>query len=263
VDGAFFEPAGPGTFIATASTGGPWSRDAQHGGPPSALAAWVIEQHEPSPGQRLARISVDILRPVPLGKLTTKVRTIRAGRRVALVESMIEADGQEVLHARGWRLARPTGPVPVIPGQVPPGPVPATEGPQAPPRLPNAHTGGYLSAIEWRFLDGGEFGSPGPGRAWSRPRLPLIAGEDSTPMCRALLVADSGSGISAVLDSARHIFINVDLTVILTRDPVGEWLLMEASTTTGDQGAGYAGTVLSDTAGRCGTAAQTLLVTPV
>jgi hypothetical protein len=38
-------------------------------------------------------------------------------------------------------------------------------------------------------------------------------------MCQALLVADSGSGISAVLDGAGFIFINVDLTVALTRDP--------------------------------------------
>jgi hypothetical protein len=54
----------------------------------------------------------------------------------------------------------------------------------------------------------------------------------------------------------------VDLTVILPRDPAGEWLLLEASTVIGKQGTGLAETSLSDTGGRCGRVMQTLLVTP-
>jgi hypothetical protein len=92
--------------------------------------------------------------------------------------------------------------------------------------------------------------------------IPLVAGEDASPMCRALLVADSGSGVGAVLDPAQFIFINVDLTVVLPRDPAGEWLLLEAATTTSTQGTGMAETALSDVSGRCGTALQTLLVAP-
>ncbi len=81
-------------------------------------------------------------------------------------------------------------------------------------------------------------------------------------MCLALLVADSGSGVSAVLDPARFLFINVDLTVVLPRDPAGEWLLLEAMTTTNTQGTGLAQTMLSDMSGRCGMAVQTLLISP-
>ena len=263
---AFFEPAGDGAFVATSATAGPWSPDAQHGGPPSALAARALEGHEPDHGQRLGRVSVDLLRPVPVTKLTVRTRTVRPGRRVALLETVIEADDQEVLHARGWRIARPDSAVPdsavpAIPGQVAPPPVPDRVGQQLPPRLPSAHTAGYLSAIEWRFLDG-DVDEHAPGRAWTRPGIPLVAGEDASPMCRALLVADSGSGVGAVLDPAHFLFINVDLTVVLPRDPVGEWLLLEAVTTTNTQGTGLAETALSDTLGRCGTAIQTLLVAP-
>lgn len=262
---AFFEPAGTDTFAATPAAAGPWSADAQHGGPPSALAARALERHEPAAGQRLGRVTVDILRPVPVAVLTVRTRMVRPGRRVALLEAVLEADGQEVLHARGWRIAVPDGPVPVIPGEVAPPPLPPAlpEGPGSPlsARLPGAHTAGYLSTIEWRFLDGG-FEQPAPGRAWARPGVPLVAGEDTSPMCRALLVADSGSGVSAVLDPARFLFINVDLTVVLPRDPVGEWLLLEAATTTSTQGTGLAETALSDLSGRCGTALQTLLVAP-
>ena len=65
-------------------------------------------------------------------------------------------------------------------------------------------------------------------------------------MCRTLLVADSGSGVSAVLDPAKFLFVNVDLTVVLTRDPAGEWLHLDSVSTIGDQGTGLAETVLSD-----------------
>src|SRR5258708_26703460 len=91
---SFFEPAGPGSFHATQATAGPWSADAQHGGPPSALAARELERHQPADGMRLARVAVDILRPVPVAVLTARTRTVRAGKRVALLETVLESAGQ-------------------------------------------------------------------------------------------------------------------------------------------------------------------------
>jgi hypothetical protein len=281
VESAFYEQVSPDSFVATQATAGPWSADAQHGGPPSALAARAIERHEPDPGQRLARVCVDILRPVPIGKLSLRTRTVRPGRRVALVETVVEADGQEVLHARGWRIERPAGEVPSVTDGRPPEPVPPT-GDGLPPEVFATQQRGYLSMIEWRFgapdfdsqvLPGGELtgpaAKPGPAgleaqvrKAWTRPRIPLLAGEESSPMTGALLVADSGSGVGAALPASGFIFINVDLTVVLERDPEGDWLLLEASTLIGADGTGLATTRLADRAGTVGQAAQTLLVAP-
>jgi len=259
VHSVFFEPAGTGTFVATPATAGPWSAQAQHGGPPSALAARALELHEADEGQRLARVAVDILRPVPLGKITVRTRTVRPGRRVALLEAVLEADDQEVLHARGWRIAVPDGQVPAAAtGPVPP-PIPDE---QPPSGFRGAYQDGYLAAIDFRFLDGAGFSRHGPAMVWGRPKIPLIPDEEPSPMCRALLLADSGSGVSATLDPADFLFINVDLTVVLQRDPAGEWLLLDAVTTIGDQGTGLAETTLSDAGGPCGTALQTLLVAP-
>jgi hypothetical protein len=259
VHSVFFEPDGADAFVATPATAGPWSAQAQHGGPPSALAARALERHEPDPGQRLARVAIDILRPVPVGKLTIRTRTLRPGRRVALLEAVLEADGQEVLHARGWRIALPHGDVPDIETPAAPPPIPAE-----PTRLdfPGAHMTGYLRAIEWRYVAGGGFDTPGPAVVWARPKIPLLPGEALSPMGLALLLADSGSGVSATLDPVRFLFINVDLTVILRRDPVGEWLLLDAVSTIGDQGTGLAETAVADPRGGCGTALQTLLVAP-
>jgi hypothetical protein len=146
---------------------------------------------------------------------------------------------------------------------------------------------GYLSMIEWRFMAAGGGKAPdhdpaGPSShfarpaviedesglvaqlssVWTRPRLPLLPGEEASPMARALLVADSGSGVGAALPATGFLFINVDLSVALTRDPVGEWLLLEASTAIGTDGTGLATTRLSDPGGSFGRASQTLLVAP-
>ncbi len=206
---------------------------------------------------RLARVAIDILRPVPVGHLTARTRTLRPGKRVALLETVLESGGQEVLCARGWRIARHAS-VPIV----------ALDKPQAslpPPgrvaSFPGVQADGYLSHIEWRF-DGGNFDEPGPCQAWGRPMIPLLPGEELTAMSRTLLLADTGSGLSMAIDPIEFIFINVDLTVILQRDPAGEWLQLDSRTTMGGNGAGLAETQLSDTSGVVGIGIQTLLVAP-
>jgi hypothetical protein len=81
-------------------------------------------------------------------------------------------------------------------------------------------------------------------------------------MSRALLIADSGNGVSGELDPASFLFLNVDLKVMLHRDPVGEWLLLDAVSDIGPAGTGVAASTLSDVAGPCGRGMQTLLVAP-
>lgn len=204
---------------------------------------------------RLARVAIDILRPVPVGVLSVRTTTLRPGKRVALLETVIESEGQEVLYARGWRIAiSEHGPAVTRTSEVPG--IPAN---LAPPRFPGGYVEGYLAAIDWRFVSG-SFDQPGPCQAWGRPLIPLLPGEHISAMCRTLLLADSGSGVSATLDPSVYIFINVDLTVILQRDPVGEWLLLDAMTTMGGTGTGLAETTLADKSGVVGSGVQTLLV---
>jgi hypothetical protein len=257
VEKSFYEPAGPGRYRATSATAGPWSPEAQHGGPPSALAARELERHEPDENMRLARVAVDILRPVPVGELTTRTRTVRPGKRVALLETVLESGGQEVLCARGWRIAR-LHDAPVVNKNVLPASLPATAD-QA--RFPGGFLDGYLSHIEWR-IESGNFDVPGPCMAWGRPMIPLLLGEAIAPMSLTLLVADSGSGLSGALDPWQFIFINVDLTVVLQRDLAGDWVRLAAETTMGGTGTGLAESQLSDTSGVVGSALQTLLVSP-
>ena len=252
---SFFEPLGAGSYRATDATAGPWSADAEHGGPPSALAVRELERHEPAEHTRLARVAVDILRPIPLGVLTTRTRLLRPGKRVALLETVLAKDGRDVLVARGWRIATSAS-APVV-GTVDPLPEIPPEAPA--PRFPGGHQEGYLSEIDWRFVSG-NFTEPGPCRVWVRPRIPLLPGEELSPMCRTVLVADSGSGVSMTVDPLKYTFMNVDLTVIVHRDPVGEFVLLDAVTSMGGTGTGLAETRLADTSGVVGSCLQTLLV---
>src|SRR5215472_9780948 len=100
---AFYLLIGDGRFESTPATAGPWSAESQHGGPPSALLARAFERLAPDPGQRLARLTVEILRPVPVRPVTVEARVVRPGRRVTLLEGRLCVDGEEYLLARAWR----------------------------------------------------------------------------------------------------------------------------------------------------------------
>ena len=80
---ALFQPA-DGRFVASELTRGPWDRDAQHGGAPAALLMRAFERLPTAPGLRLARVTYEFLRRVPLGRLSLRAEVISPGRRVAL-----------------------------------------------------------------------------------------------------------------------------------------------------------------------------------
>ena len=48
-------------------------------------------------------------------------------------------------------------------------------------------------------------------------------------MQRTVAAADFGNGISRIVDFDTHMFINPDLTVSLSRVPVGDWIGLESS----------------------------------
>lgn len=73
--------ASEGQFIPTALTIGPWDESAQHGGPPSALMAGAVERFgDEAESFFVARVMVDLLRPIPVAPLEVHVLPIRLGR---------------------------------------------------------------------------------------------------------------------------------------------------------------------------------------
>jgi hypothetical protein len=113
-------------------------------------------------------------------------------------------------------------------------------------------------AIEIRFVEG-VFGN-GPATAWFRQRVPIVAGEQSTPLQRLAAAGDFGNGISAILPWDEYVFINPDLTIYIDRPPVGEWICLQSQTIVPPGGVGIAESVLYDEHGRVGRATQALLM---
>jgi hypothetical protein len=91
-------------------------------------------------------------------------------------------------------------------------------------------------------------------------RHPLVAGETPSPYQRVAVAADSGNGVSAVLDFAQYVFVNCDLTINLLRRPAGEGICLQARTALGGNGCGLAESALYDEQGLIGRATQSLAV---
>src|SRR5688572_9608594 len=49
---------------------GPWDPSMQHGSPPAALVVWAAERIPTPVAMRFARVTVDLMRPVPVAPLT-------------------------------------------------------------------------------------------------------------------------------------------------------------------------------------------------
>jgi hypothetical protein len=258
MDEAFYERSGGDSFVASELTRGPWDPGAQHAGPPSALLGREIEGLVGSDEFQVGRVVFEILRPVPIGEVRVESRVLRPGKKVQLVEGSLFGEAGELMRATAWLLRKSELDLPegaVVDDAPPPGP----EQGWTPEFFPTGQDVGYHTAMEWKAV-AGAFLEPGPATVWMRMRHPLVAGEEPSPLQRALVAADVGNGISAVLDWREYLFINVDLTVHFERMPEGEWICVDAASHPHRNGIGTAESELSDRRGRIGRAAQSLLI---
>ena len=256
----------PGDFAR-----GPWSPDALHGGPVAAVAARAAEDCEADPAMQLCRLTLELLRPVPLAPLAVTATMLRPGRKLQVVDVIMAAAASGDVLARGRAVRVRTHAEGDLAGAGLPeagagGPVPGGEGAPAPPEkgeagfaINDAYRAFHNAGAELRFV-AGEFGAAGPSSVWVRLRVPVVAGEEPSPAQRAAAAADFGNGVSSVLDFAEYQFINPDLTIYLTRPPVDEWVCLEAVTRLGTPGAGLAESLLWDRRGPLGRSVQSLVV---
>lgn len=255
---AFYAPA-EGGYAASGLTRGPWDPGLQHAGPPSALLAREARTASGLPDGQFARLSFDILRPVPIATVTPRARVLRPGRRVELLEATLEHRGETLVRLTAWRMRREAVPLPDGLGEPdPPPPGPSGLGPV---RFPfyRGQEEAYPAAFEWR-LAAGAVEAPGPAAVWTRLRVPLVEDEPTDPLEHLLAMSDAASGVSATLDWREYTFPNVDYSLHLEREPAGEWVAMDARTWPGPEGMAQCVGILSDARGRVGVSTQSLLV---
>jgi hypothetical protein len=241
-------------YVPTELARGPWDPNAQHGGPCAALLADLLEGHDVGPPAHVARMTIELLRPVPMQPIELRARTLRPGKKVQLVEGSVLANGTEVVRATVLRIRRADVDFADAPDdRLTPGPSELRE------HFENMGGLNFGFAMDMSIATG-EVGVPGPAAVWFRLAVPIVAGEEPTPLMRVAAAADFGNGISGAVTWEEHVFINPDLTVYLHRLPVGEWIGLDARTWPTHEGVGVADAALYDEHGCIGRSVQALLL---
>ena len=276
-----FEPVGNG-WRPTELARGPWDPRHCHGGPVSALLARSVERLDDRVTDRdgrpiewqVVRLTVELSHPVPVGETITVESSIeRAGRRVSLVGARLSDErGTTLVMARALRVRRLDMPTP---GRVdrPDDAMPTLpeSGADNPVHwAPHEDVAFHKNANHFRFVEGSG-DELGPVAVWISLLVPLVPDEQVTGFQRVAAATDFGNGVSAALHGDEFAFINPDLTIHLTRTPIGEWIGMRSASYLGSApgsagvmiGTGLAESALYDTEGRFGRSVQSLFVAPL
>jgi hypothetical protein len=278
---SIFVAAGDGRFEPTEHARGPWDPRALHGGAPAALMTAALERLQPGAELPIARLSFELLRPVPLAPLELRTRITRPGRRVQALEADLLAGEEVVCRARALRIQAAPGELPAraleLVGDREAATIPGPqEGHEVRFALDDLERKSFAAtAMEMRFITGRPLkgGLPevgvssahtpvGAATVWMRLRHPLLPGEPASALASVAATADFGNGVAAVLPFEEYLFINADLSIDLDRRPIGEWIALDARTLLHPNGIGWAESVLHDERGPLGLARQALVVQP-
>jgi hypothetical protein len=242
--------------VPSPDAAGPWDAGMQHGSAPAALAVWAAETIPTPVPMHIARVTIDLMRPVPMAPLMLHSEVLREGRKiqlcaVRLLYGEVVVVAATILKIKAQALTLPPG---VVDQPVElPGPD------QSHPEPADFSSSPFVTGMSLRAARG-RFGLPGPGAIWYRVERPLVEGSPVSQAMRAVVAADFCNGTAAALDFREWTFINADLTVSLARQPVGEWILLDGESIIGAGGAGLATARLADQSGYFGRAVQSLVI---
>ncbi|KIC41232.1 hypothetical protein RA27_11420 [Ruegeria sp. ANG-R] len=256
---AYFHQNAQGVFVGNDPARGPWSAHHCHAGPVSGLVVRAAET-EVGPEKMLTRLTIDLLRPLPLAGLRVAAETTRHTKTLATTRVTVH-DLDDTLCAAATTMhmvRKDLGAVPNVEIPAPclndvvDGPFPIGEMRHDLP--------GFAHHSEIAYPKGGNQGA-GPKTVWMRTP-PLLEGEKPSPIQALCPLADCGNGISWNAPTREMGFMNTDLTVQIHREPVSDWLASESISHWQPSGIGMSQSVLYDSKGPVGTALQTLVLFP-
>jgi Thioesterase-like superfamily len=245
-----------GRVRVSPNAAGPWDPTMQHGSAPAALVVFAAERIPTSVPMRVARVTIDLMRPVPLTPLTLKTEVLREGRKIQLCAVRLLADDVVVVTATVLKIKTQAQ---ALPPDIADRPVEFPGPDQSQPEPADFSASPFVRGMSLRAARG-RFGVPGPGAIWYRVAWPLIEGFAVSQAMRAVIAADFCNATAPSLDFRQWTFINADLTVSMAREPVGEWILLDGCSSIGPDGAGLAMARLADERGTFGRAVQSLVI---
>lgn len=243
--------------VTSPDAAGPWDPRMQHGSAPASLVTWAAERIATPVPMAIARVTIDLMRPVPVAPLTIASEVLREGRKIQLCQVRLLADNAVVVQATVLKIK--VNDSLVLPAEAADLPVELPGPDQSAVEEGRYSSSPFVTGMGMRAARG-RFGAPGPGAIWFRIERPLVAGAPISQAMRAVVAADFSNGTSAVLDFRQWTFINADLTVSLARQPVGDWILLDGESWIGPDGMGLAMARLGDAHGYFGRAVQSLVI---
>jgi hypothetical protein len=215
-------------YLPTDHTRGPWRPELLHGGPVGALLAHGIEGARDDAALQVARLTIDLFRPVPYGPLSLAVEPVRSGKRIKLVDAFLSAEDGIVARAAGLLLRR---------SENGPGAVTLPEGTAIPPwhsLAPRSWTDLRDTNPEpprfHKLLESRRMVEPLQGKlvaVWMRIPVLFLPETPLTPVQRLVALADATTSVGEKSRTSPIGLINADMSLHLYRDPVGEWLCLE------------------------------------
>jgi hypothetical protein len=250
----FFRPDGD-LLVPAAFATSPWG-PVLHGRLIGGLTARAAEQaRAEAPEMTCGRLTVDLFRSVPLAPVRVTTRSVRAGRRIAVLDVTVEQDGVPVGQGRAVLLRRSEQPGGTF------RPAPAWDAP-TPPRLgPPRSSSTSRWTAPWESWPAGGPGGPVSGGLWIRDIHPLVTGEPLTPVVRVAMAADLASPVSNYSDRGLS-FINADYTVYLGREPRGEYVGLQPAWHISEDGVAAGHCVLHDLRGAAGFVTTAAVANP-
>ncbi|AVO38986.1 thioesterase family protein [Pukyongiella litopenaei] len=257
---AFFRLGPDGLFTGNDAARGPWSPDHCHAGPVAGLAARAAEAAI-GPDKMLTRLTLDILRPLPLAGLRVEAEVTRHSRTLGTTRIAVrDTDGTLCMAGSSMHLVRKDmGALPTAPAEPPVFPGPGSGPFPLEVRRHGLRSFGDCMDVAW---PPGQRPGPGPKTVWMRAPA-LLEGEAQTPVQTLCALADSGNGISWNAPLTEIGFMNTDLTLQVHREPRGDWLASQALSHWQGNGIGMSQAVLHDRNGPVAVALQTLVLHPV
>lgn len=239
-------------FSPTYAAASPWDLSNLSGVAIGGLLAQEIASKIPA-GMNVARITVDILGASPRIDTIVTSKVARDGPRLKYLEAEIRS-GKRVTARATAMLVRTTD-TPKWEIELA-HPLPHELAPYAPSTHP-----GLGDVLQRRMV----FGDPreiGPGAMWFRVAIPIIAGENTSPLARAVMIGDQGSSIGSTIPVRQFTFANTDISLHLLRLPEGEWQLIEAVAASAGNGHAVTNASFADHKGIYAYGHQVLFVDP-
>jgi hypothetical protein len=260
IPGALLVPDGDRVVPTTAAVG-PWRPDSLHGGAVCALLAGSLEREDFA----VARLTMDLLGRVPLAPLRLVEGPRWSSRRVHREIVELWAGDRMVARAEALRLPLTQVDIPDQPesrvGTAPPPDLVKTDRARA-AILDQIGFPNFTSDAVVMQAGSSISARPGSSIHWLKLMLPIVAGKPLTGLERIAVAADYGTLGFSALPFTEWSFASLDLTVQVTRPPVGTWIGIVSDPVAQRTGVGLADAELHDADGRLGRSLATLLVEP-